>query len=232
MYYVVRGRMGSHVKAMDLLQTVVILIVIVIVWLALQHKSNGPQPRSVAIVVLGDIGRSPRIMYHAQSFAANEFETYIVGYQGACALLQLPLVLIFYRLARSRHAAYPSPRPLRLPARPARLHLEAAPASLHPPRSPQSCVPARHNFGRALLPYRPTPRVHSRPGQSGRRSAQSMPLIVMVRKNPPSVPTLALVWLAGKVRGSKVIIDWHNLGYSILALKLGDKHILVRLAKG
>jgi beta-1,4-mannosyltransferase len=40
-----------------------------------------------------------------------------------------------------------------------------------------------------------------------------------------------LVWLVGTLRGSKVIIDWHNLGYSILALKLGSDHIFVRLAK-
>jgi beta-1,4-mannosyltransferase len=50
-------------------------------------------------------------------------------------------------------------------------------------------------------------------------------------KNPPSIPTLLLVWLVGTLRGSKVIIDWHNLGYSILALKLGSDHIFVRLAK-
>jgi len=35
----------------------------------------------------------------------------------------------------------------------------------------------------------------------------------------------------GKLRGSKIIIDWHNLGYSILALKLGKRHPLVRLAE-
>lgn len=39
--------------------------------------------RSVAILVLGDIGRSPRMMYHAQSFAENEFVTYVIGYGGA-----------------------------------------------------------------------------------------------------------------------------------------------------
>ena len=50
-------------------------------------------------------------------------------------------------------------------------------------------------------------------------------------KNPPSIPTLALVWLVGRLRGSKVIIDWHNLGYSILALKLGSDHVFVKLAK-
>ena len=50
-------------------------------------------------------------------------------------------------------------------------------------------------------------------------------------KNPPSIPSLALAWLVGKLRGSKVIIDWHNLGYSILALNLGSDHIFVGLAK-
>jgi beta-1,4-mannosyltransferase len=49
-------------------------------------------------------------------------------------------------------------------------------------------------------------------------------------KNPPTIPTLALVWLVGWMRGSKVIIDWHNLGYSILALKLGHRHPFVRIA--
>jgi hypothetical protein len=38
--------------------------------------------RSVAIVVLGDIGRSPRMMYHAKSFAENGFVTDIIAYGG------------------------------------------------------------------------------------------------------------------------------------------------------
>lgn len=40
--------------------------------------------RSVVVFVLGDVGRSPRMMYHAESFANNGFETYIVGYRGMC----------------------------------------------------------------------------------------------------------------------------------------------------
>ena len=40
-------------------------------------------PRSVAILVLGDVGRSPRMMYHAESFAKLQFETFLVGYKGA-----------------------------------------------------------------------------------------------------------------------------------------------------
>lgn len=38
--------------------------------------------KSVAIVVLGDIGRSPRMLYHATSFAERGFRTSIVAYRG------------------------------------------------------------------------------------------------------------------------------------------------------
>lgn len=42
--------------------------------------------RSAAVLVLGDIGRSPRMMYHAESLAENNFETYIIGNEGKLAL--------------------------------------------------------------------------------------------------------------------------------------------------
>lgn len=48
-------------------------------------------------------------------------------------------------------------------------------------------------------------------------------------QNPPSIPTLVLVQIAAWLRGSKVIIDWHNTGYSILGMKLGPNHPLVKL---
>lgn len=56
-----------------------LLVIIVVCWVLWGRR---PTLRSVAIVVLGDVGRSPRMMYHAQSFASIDFETYIVGYQG------------------------------------------------------------------------------------------------------------------------------------------------------
>lgn len=46
--------------------------------------------RSVAILVLGDIGRSPRMMYHASSFAEAGFETDLIGYSGRACFLELP----------------------------------------------------------------------------------------------------------------------------------------------
>nr|GAT46049.1 mannosyltransferase [Mycena chlorophos] len=59
------------------------------------------------------------------------------------------------------------------------------------------------------------------------------PEFILVQ-NPPSIPTLAIVQLVAYMRGSKLIIDWHNLGYSILAMRFprqGERHPLVRLAK-
>lgn len=50
-------------------------------------------------------------------------------------------------------------------------------------------------------------------------------------QNPPAIPTLPIVKFAALLRGSKVIIDWHNTGYSILALRLGGKSLVVRFAK-
>ena len=40
------------------------------------------EKESVTIVVLGDVGRSPRMMYHAGSFASRHWRTRIIGYDG------------------------------------------------------------------------------------------------------------------------------------------------------
>lgn len=50
-------------------------------------------------------------------------------------------------------------------------------------------------------------------------------------QNPPSIPTLFLAIIACYLRASKLVIDWHNFGYSILAMKLGDDHPLVKVSK-
>ncbi|KAA1107424.1 mannosyltransferase [Puccinia graminis f. sp. tritici] len=51
-------------------------------------------------------------------------------------------------------------------------------------------------------------------------------------QNPPAIPTLPIVQLVRLMIGSKLVIDWHNTAYSILALKFGtERHPMVRLAK-
>lgn len=50
-------------------------------------------------------------------------------------------------------------------------------------------------------------------------------------QNPPAIPTLPIVKVCASIRNSKVIIDWHNTGWSVLALRLGERSPVVRLAK-
>jgi len=56
------------------------------------------------------------------------------------------------------------------------------------------------------------------------------PDIILVQ-NPPALPTLLVGMIAARTRSARLIIDWHNFGYSMLALKLGPRHPAVRLAR-
>lgn len=38
-----------------------------------------------------------------------------------------------------------------------------------------------------------------------------------------------VTFLMAKLRGARLIIDWHNYGYSMLALKHGAQHWIVQL---
>jgi beta-1,4-mannosyltransferase len=58
----------------------------------------------------------------------------------------------------------------------------------------------------------------------------SPPSRFMFVQNPPSIPTLAVAWLMCFLRNTELVIDWHNFGYSILALKLGPAHPLVKIS--
>ncbi len=48
-------------------------------------------------------------------------------------------------------------------------------------------------------------------------------------QNPPSFPTLTAAWIAHLITRARVVVDWHNYGYTILALRLGERHPIVRL---
>ncbi|KAG2482357.1 hypothetical protein HYH03_018707 [Edaphochlamys debaryana] len=50
-------------------------------------------------------------------------------------------------------------------------------------------------------------------------------------QNPPAIPTMVVCWLASRRHGAKLVIDWHNYGYTILALTQGPRHPLVRMAR-
>lgn len=67
--------------------TAVLLVLIVPITYFFVWKPRARSSKRVAaIIVLGDIGRSPRMMYHAESLAIGGWETYIIGYKGTAAL--------------------------------------------------------------------------------------------------------------------------------------------------
>lgn len=68
-------------------QTLVVFLLGYLVVRSYLSPKPKPSLRSVAIIVLGDVGRSPRMMYHAESFATNGFQTYVIGNKGACLRL-------------------------------------------------------------------------------------------------------------------------------------------------
>jgi beta-1,4-mannosyltransferase len=56
------------------------------------------------------------------------------------------------------------------------------------------------------------------------------PQLVLVQ-NPPAFPTLFVTWRALRRDGVRFVIDWHNLGFTVLRLRLGRWHPAVRLAR-
>lgn len=146
------------------------------------------------VLVLGDVGRSPRMMYHAHSFARHQYFTTLVGYTDTPpipALLESPHVKI-------SGIANP-PRPLlRLP------WIARAPI-------------------RVLWQILSVLKICLWDAEWYAE--------VMVVQNPPSIPTLALAQLIGWMSGTKILIDWHNTGYSILAMRTGANHPLCKIAR-
>jgi len=148
---------------------------------------------NVAVVVLGDVARSPRMLAHALSFANTGHIVSLIGYRG----YPLP-------------AEAESPRIRLLP--------------LHPlPPSRQHRTGIRFVVWSSLRMSLVAVELFLRlMGARARR---------IVVQNPPSFPTLLAAWLAARLCRARLIVDWHNYGYSIMALRLGASHRLVRLAE-
>lgn len=150
--------------------------------------------RSVAVVVLGDVGRSPRMQYHTASLAGlPDTQVSLVGYSGEQCIESVE--------------RNPSVRQYLLGSPFAKL-----PRSLFLLWAPLKVLYQIFQLFWTLLVVIPAP---------------SHILV----QNPPSIPALVAVWVACRLRRAKMIIDWHNFGYSMLSHGMGEKHPLVRVAK-
>jgi beta-1,4-mannosyltransferase len=54
---------------------------------------------------------------------------------------------------------------------------------------------------------------------------------LVLTQNPPAFPTLVVTWFSLRRKGVRFVIDWHNLGFTLLRLRLGRWHPAVRLAR-
>ncbi|XP_072298792.1 chitobiosyldiphosphodolichol beta-mannosyltransferase [Eucyclogobius newberryi] len=155
------------------------------------RRGDDRSPRRACVLVLGDIGRSPRMQYHALSLSKHGFNVTFVGFV----------------------ESKPHPDVLREGNIKIRAISEVRGITVGP----------------KLLAY------------VTKVSAQCLQLLFVLlsmdlqafilMQNPPGLPGIAVAWLVGVVRGSRLIIDWHNYGYSIMALSHGERHLVVRAAQ-
>lgn len=54
---------------------------------------------------------------------------------------------------------------------------------------------------------------------------------VILLQVPPAVPILAVCSMVAWLRGARLVVDWHNFGYTIMAITMGPRHPLVLLSR-
>ncbi|KAL8775554.1 MAG: hypothetical protein Q9209_000050 [Squamulea sp. 1 TL-2023] len=163
----------------------------------IRFKKDGyPIKTRIQVVVLGDIGRSPRIQYHAISIAKHGGLVDLIGYTGSDLhpkVTSNPGITV-YRLSSAPDILKTNNKWL---------------FSLF--------APLKVLFQTLSLFY-----------ALGYRTPPAKWLLV---QNPPTIPTLMVAESICFIRNTRLIIDWHNFGYSILGLKLGLNHPIVQLSR-
>lgn len=53
----------------------------------------------------------------------------------------------------------------------------------------------------------------------------------IIMQNPPAIPVMLVLWLASLRHAARLVIDWHNLAYTIMTLKYARHGWLINTAK-
>ncbi|KKA30630.1 hypothetical protein TD95_000838 [Thielaviopsis punctulata] len=133
--------------------------------------AQSPADEHVQVVVMGDIGRSPRMQYHAISFAKHGYSVDLIGYKET-----------------ARHPELVGKKNVNLFA------LRRTPEWLE------------WQTGFIVLPLRVL------------YGSFSLFHAMAYQTNPPSIPTFHIAMIVAWLRGSTIIVDWHNYGHTIMAL--------------
>ena len=144
----------------------------------------------VGVVVLGDLGRSPRMQYHVRSLVTHGFMVDFIGFPGSALSRSITDHVTIRHLT-------PAPRLL---------------ASL-----PRLLAYVIKTLWQSLMLLLTLPLFSH--------------LDFILVQTPPGIPTLPVLWLYCALKGTRLVVDWHNYSHTILALALGAPHPLVRLTR-
>jgi beta-1,4-mannosyltransferase len=149
-----------------------------------RHRpAANPDDEHVQVLVVGDIGRSPRMQYHAISAAKHGRHVDIVAYKETARhpdLIGNPLVTMYPLAPQPEWIAWGTlPFFVLIPAK---------------------VTQQFWTLFKTLMYDTP-------------------PAQWIIIQNPPSIPTFHVALLVSILRGSKLMVDWHNYGHTILAQK-------------
>lgn len=166
------------------------LPIVAYILLPLLHGNVSTKKR-IVIFVLGDLGHSPRICYHARSFAEKGWTVDLCGY-----LEEHP--------------------PLDL--------VESENIEIH------SIEVIKNTKNLPFLIFGIFKVLYQLYILSSMLWSLRGANYILIQ-NPPSIPILMLSVLFKYLTKAKLIIDWHNLNFTILSIKLGLNHPFVKICK-
>lgn len=162
--------------------------------------------KSLCVLVLGDVGRSPRMQYHAYSLAEQfpQYRVQLVGHGGTPCF---PVVQDHNRIDQLLFTPFTQ-----------QLNQKQSKLQLY--------VNAAYKFILQLVQLMYILLVKMR-----------RPELILLQ-TPPAIPTLLAVYIVSIILNCTVIVDWHNLAYTLLQNKLTShnnsqqpKSILIRISE-
>jgi beta-1,4-mannosyltransferase len=166
--------------------------------------------KHAVVIVLGDIGRSPRMQYHTLSLLEDGHFVTLIGYAGEGLIPPLEMVL-------THSSDDASSSSLINPLYHGHLHvLHMVP--YQPPKTKLLCRLLYYPLRLLSLSYCV---IHTLWVQLNNVPHTTKPVDVILVQNPPSMPTLLLAYLYCVWQGifkrhrPRLVIDWHNLGYTM-----------------
>ena len=178
--------------------------------------------KHIVVLVLGDVGRSPRMQYHALSLLENGHYVTLVGYAGEGLIPPL------------QESCMPSP-----PSKKNSCHYHG---KLHVLRM-TPYQPSRNNILCRIFyyPLRLASLLYcvflTLWVQLNRVPHTNLPVDVILVQNPPSIPTLMISYIFCMWKGisrkhrPRFVIDWHNLGYTMFDLPPSNASFLQKALK-